>query len=338
VPNAPRTVWPLRTAAARAASAASAGRPGPQLHPRQQVQLACVRQQVDVGLQAEPPRRGPRRGQRGSAGQVQLAPGRVQDRQLPRAVGVQLEAVVEDREAPRLRVVHARCPGRRLDDLADLGVGGLVVRGHGSSWRRGQRARLTCPPARARCPARQGPWSRLGRAGPEKRGPAALSLRRGPPVGWGPGRTPPEVGPFEGELHDRLPGARRSFRGPRLRHPQLRHQRRPQPHDQQDAPADQAPGDGGRVLVHRWPGAGTWLMVSNALGRRAHHRSARTPPGSRRAGDGPLTGVLPGRHHRAPRARGSGGKTYAELDREDPAGATGHERPASCGPACSRAS
>ena len=69
-------------------------------------------------------------------------------------------------------------------------------------------------------------------------------------------------------------------------------------------------------------GAGTWLMVSNAL---ADERITVAEDAARFGGEqvnGPLTAYYQAdiiEHHAL---EGSGGKTYAELDREDPARAT----------------
>jgi hypothetical protein len=69
-------------------------------------------------------------------------------------------------------------------------------------------------------------------------------------------------------------------------------------------------------------GAGTWLMVSNALG---DERITVAEDAARFAGekvDGPLTAYYQADIIEKHALEGSGGKTYAELDREDPARAT----------------
>jgi hypothetical protein len=75
-------------------------------------------------------------------------------------------------------------------------------------------------------------------------------------------------------------------------------------------------------LLFSVAGAGTWLMVSNALG---DERITVADDAARFGGemvDGPLTAYYQAdiiEHHAL---ESSGGKTYAELDREDPVRAT----------------
>jgi hypothetical protein len=75
-------------------------------------------------------------------------------------------------------------------------------------------------------------------------------------------------------------------------------------------------------LLFTVAGAGTWLMVSNALGDERHHRRRGRRPLRRREGGRAAHAYYQAdiiEHHAL---ESSAGKTYAELDREDPVRAT----------------
>jgi hypothetical protein len=93
------------------------GRQASRPHPGEQTPLAGLGEQVGLGVVAEGADREAQPEQRRTAADDHFPAARV-FQQLAARVGVQLDRLFGDGEPPRLGVVHRRCAGSHLDQVA----------------------------------------------------------------------------------------------------------------------------------------------------------------------------------------------------------------------------